>query len=629
MPPEERTSITDQNRQPPVEATSRIAGEVQPDAPMPKPQQQLLDAWRGLSEQIVAYNSRQGGGHLQNSVYRYASETLRDMGLDRQGWEVLPAQTGSALDMIGADIILVNRRTGALELLDPSSRRLDPQTGDFASAADNAKTNVPRLRENGVIDALPQWFDQSGRLEKDQRTPEMSQRVIEFQADFRNKIASLTAPGAEHALNMRDFPLPTPTISKEKDKPAADIKRVVDFFNQRAGEENRSGSRGLAAEFSEYARTLERGAATFAARQDSVSLENTVNKLAERVILEDAVRSLYPQPGQQHLTGAQISMRQTSSDGTIVQVKPDGALTVMLKNQANPGSGAPEVYTGGSATKAFEKAATKLALAAGHPEQFPELAAELPNHYKKMFAAGTLDMNKVLKVIGNFRAEYSAGGAGTDRTLIGHLVHRLAERQPGDLRTLATGINGAKPTASAGHDGATTTVRPTTVTQSDRQAANDSRAPNVQGRGQHREEFREAAAQASTQPQERWGNRKPPELAELGSQGSDKVSPQHLSPQELTALKEAREQLIAKGNLSPSEKQQVKNIEQAERELGESSPVTRQKLSRVAAVRSAIAGRGLVRSAGPAMLAAVVLNLYRNANATELEEGRPNFGLGW
>jgi hypothetical protein len=118
-------------------------------------------------------------------------------------------------------------------------------------------------------------------------------------------------------------------------------------------------------------------------------------------------------------------------------------------------------------------------------------------------------------------------------------------------------------------------------------------------------------------------------LAELGSQGSDKVSPQHLSPQELTALKEAREQLIAKGNLSPSEKQQVKNIEQAERELGESSPVTRQKLSRVAAVRSAIAGRSLVRSAGPAMLAAVVLNLYRNANATELEEGRPNFGLGW
>lgn len=628
MPPEDRTSINDQNRQPPVEATSRIAGEVQPDAPMPKPQQQLIDAWRGVSEQIVAYNSRQGGGHLQNSVYRYAAETLRDMGLDKQGWEVLPAQTGSALDMIGADIILVNRRTGALELLDPSSRRLDPQTGEFASAADNAKTNVPRLRENGVIDALPQWFDQSGRLEKDQRTPEMSQRVIEFEADFRNKIASLTAPGAEHALNMRDFPLPTPTISKEKDKPAADIKRVVDFFNQRAGEENRSGSRGLAAEFSEYARTLERGAATFAARQDSVSLENTVNKLAERIILEDAVRSLYPQAGHQHLSGAQIAMRQTSSDGTIVHVKPDGALTVMLKNQANPGNGATEVYTGGSATKAFEKAATKLALAAGNPEKFAELAADLPNHYKKMFAAGTLDMNRVLKVIGTFRAEYSAGGAGTERTLIGHLVHRLADRQPGDLRTLATGVNADKPAVNAGHDG-NANVRPTTITHSDRQAANDGRPPNVQGRVQHREEFRDAAAQANAQPQERWANRKPPEMAELGSQGRDKVSPQHLSPKELTALREAREQLIAKGNLSPSEKQQVKNIEQAERELGESSPVTRQKLSRVAAVRNAINGGSLVRVAGPAMLATVVLNLYRNANAAELEEGRPNFGLGW
>lgn len=624
MPPEDRIPVTDQSRQPPVEATSRIAGEVQADAPIPRPQQQLLDAWRGLSEQIVAYNSRQGGGHLQNSVYRYAAETLRDMGLDKRGWEVLPAQTGSALDMIGADIILVNRRTGALELLDPSSRRLDPLTGEFASAVDNAKTNVPRLRENGVIDALPQWFDQSGRLEKDQRTPEMSQRVLEFQADFRQKIADLTAPDAQHALNMRDFPLPTPTISKDKDKPAADIKRVVEFFNQRAGEETRSGSRGLAAEFSEYARTLERGAATFAARQDSVSLENTVNKLAERVILEDAVRSLYPQPGQQHLTGAQIAMRQTSRDGTIVQVKPDGALTIMLKDQANPGSGTPEVYTGGSATKAFEKAATKLALTAGHPERFADLVAELPNHYKKMFAAGTLDMNKVLKLIGNFRAEYSAGGAGTDRTLIGHLVHRLAERQPGDLRTLATGVDSSKPTVSARPDGATAFD----VINPGRQAANDSRVPDMQERG-GRAEFREAASQANGQSQERWGDRMPPSMAELGSQGSDKGSAQHLSPQELAALREAREQLIAKGNLSPSEQQQVRNMERAERELGESSPVTKQKLSRVAAVRSAIAGQTLVRAAGPAMLGAVVLNLYRNANGLELEEGRPNFGPGW
>lgn len=626
MPPEDRLSVNDQTRRPPVEATSRIAGEVQPDAPMPRPQQQLLDAWRGVSEQIVAYNSRQGGGHLQNSVYRYAAETLRDMGLDKQGWEVLPAQTGSALDMIGADIVLVNRRTGALELLDPSSRRLDPQTGDFASAADNAKTNVPRLRENGVIDALPQWFDQSGRLERDQRTPEMSQRVLEFEADFRHKIASLTAPDAEHALNMRNFPLPTPTISKDKDKPAADIKRVVEFFNQRAGEENRSGSRGLAAEFSEYARTLERGAATFAARQDSAPLETAVNKLAERVILEDAVRSLYPQPGQQHLTGPQIAMRQTSSDGTVVQVKPDGALTVMLKNQGNGNGGSPEVYTGGSATKAFEKAATKLSLAVGHPEQFAALAADLPNHYKKMFAAGTLDMNKVLKLIGNFRAEYSAGGAGSDRTLIGHLVHRLAERQPGDLRTLATGINSDKPTI-INRDGSVNS--PTANARGDRGAANESRAP-YQGRAEHRDDFREAAAQrVDAQGAERWREREAPKVADLGSQAGDKVSAHHLSPQELVALREAREQLIAKGNLSPSEQQQVKNIERAERELTESAPVTAQKLSRVAAVRSAIAGRTLVRSAGPAMIAAVVLNLYRNANGAEVDDSRPNFGVGW
>ena len=160
--------------------------------PISQEKMQLLDAWRGISEQIVAFNGKQGGGHLQNGVYRYTQETLVKLGLDKQGWEALPAQTGSTLDMIGGDVLLVNRRTGQMELIDASSRRLDPTTGAPLSSSESQKANVPLLREQGVIDALPRWFDLSGKVEFDQDSPEQSRRVKEFAEDFSHRIKELT-----------------------------------------------------------------------------------------------------------------------------------------------------------------------------------------------------------------------------------------------------------------------------------------------------------------------------------------------------------------------------------------------------------------------------------------------------
>ena len=113
-------------------------------------------SWREKEQAIEAYNSRNdsdGGAHLQNSVYSYTKMVLREQGLDKAGWEAYPVAMGSPLDSIGADIVLVNSKTGALILMDPTSRRLDPRTGERLPDSKSGKTNVPAIREPGVVDA--------------------------------------------------------------------------------------------------------------------------------------------------------------------------------------------------------------------------------------------------------------------------------------------------------------------------------------------------------------------------------------------------------------------------------------------------------------------------------------------
>lgn len=550
--------------------------------PLSQEKLQLLDAWRGIAEQIVSFNGKQGGGHLQNGVYRYTQETLVKLGLDRQGWEALPAQTGSTLDMIGGDVLLVNRRTGQMELIDASSRRLDPTTGAQLSGRESQKANVPLLREQGVIDALPRWFDLSGKVEFDQDSPEQSRRVQEFAEDFSHRIKELTRADSHGPFNLRDFPLPSPTVSRDKEASSREIKAVVEWSQKNADLSWRSGERNLSANYREFGRVIETGALAFSSRVQSSSLSDAVGRLAERIILEDAAKAIYPvaKGGAESLPS--IAHRQVSKDGTVVQVKPDGALVISMRQGGN---GQPEIYSSPSVLGAFDSASKKLALAATKPEQYAELAKELPAHYRHMFEAGKLDMGKILQVVSRFRNQFAAGGVGTERALLGHLVHRLVERKPDELRRLATGAG--TQTAKGGETAVTREV-----------------------------DSKEAA----------------PKLEQIGRKGdgsaNDARFSDHLSPKELARLAELQSTLEGKGNLSPSEKETLRSLRQAQEELARPGAKTPQLNSRLAAVRRVIGLEGVNKVAGPAMIAAVVLNLYR-ASASEVDEAQPTFGMGW
>ena len=541
----------------------------------------LLNAWQGISEQIVSYNARQGGGRLQNGVYELTRQTVNNLGLERAGWQVLPVQTGSALDMIGGDILLVNRRTGRFELLDASSRRLDPSTGEFLSSAESQKTNVPAIREKGVIDALPHWFDVGGRLEVDQATPEHSQRVKEFAKDFRLRIQELTAPNADSPFNLKDFPLPSPTVTKDAEARSRELQAVVEWSKKNADESFRSGDRRMASDYKEFGRSIESGALAFSVRVNSSGLNDAVNKMVERIILEDAAKALYPQPkgaagGQGSQPVDNISHRQTGKNGTVVQVKPDGALVVSFARLAGQGGngGSPEIYSVPNVLGHFEKASQKLALALNKPETHAELAHELPGHYRKMYEQGQLDMGKVLTIVSRFRNQFAAAGVGTERALLGHLVHRLADREPEQIRKLANP---------------------------------------------------DAVADAAKE-----GSEKAPRLADFGREpgGEQGRYADRLSPQELQRLAQLTTQLEGKGNLSPQERMTLESLKRASEELAKPGGGGAQN-TRLVAVRRVLSGETLNKAAGPAMIAAVVLNLYRYNSPGFEDEVQPSFGRGW
>lgn len=559
--------------------------------PFPADKVRLLEAWRDISERIVSYNAQQGGGPLQNGVYRYTRVMLKELGLDKQGWEALPVQTGSALDMVGGDILLINNRTGRIELLDASNRRLNQRTGEFLSSAESEKTNVPALRERGVVDALPSYFDRTtGHLELDQSTPELTEAVKAFRVDFAQQLKSLTDPTTAGHFNLRHFPLPSPTVTKDQDAKTREIRAVVDWSQAEAQDAVRRGERGLSYEFKEFARNIESGALSFASRVSSNGLNETVNRLAERIILEDAAKAIYHNPNAQKFSESMLKHRQSTADGTTVQVKPDGSLVITMRPQSGPG-GAPEIYSGGSVLSAFDAAAKKLAVASASPEQYSEIAKELPGHYKKMYEAGKLDMGKVLQIVARFRNQFAAGGVGEERALVGHLVHKLAERDSADLRRLATGeTRGSEPKVAG------------------------DKAPVTQNR---------------VGSDNRYGGREAPTLKEIGrnENGVDPRYADHLSPQELARLDQLKAEFTRRGNLSPAERETLSALDRARRELstpGEKSP---QSNARLVAIRRAISGEFATRTVGPAMVGIVLLNLYRSR--PEDDDVRPTFGVGW
>ncbi|MBX9670655.1 MAG: hypothetical protein K2X93_23835 [Candidatus Obscuribacterales bacterium] len=297
-------------------------------------------------------------------------------------WELYPTEPGSPADKIGADILLVNTKTGKFFILDPTQRE--------------AKGNVFNLRRNGVILFDNNYFDRGGALKQvDPDNPQdIETRAQEFRLQLSKQIENLTK--SEPDFKLGETPLP----DIQRSTPEAtqwQITKLIEWAKARALQ---TGERGRG-KFTNMAETLERGAGTF-------------EKLSQLEKASPALGVRAKQIAQQEIANFALSKWRKSSYKE-VEAKTKSEVyyhdgNVMLKTK----DGA-ELHNGGNLQKTVMSAYTEL-LAEGR------LLATLTN--KQLREIG-FDVTKIDTLNGQQRLSALERLVKTDAT---------TKRLEGDLR---------------------------------------------------------------------------------------------------------------------------------------------------------------------------------------------------
>ncbi len=523
-------------------------------------QLKMLDSWRSNENAIRSSNiasSTDGGAETQNGVYKMAVEELKRQGLDKQGWEALPVQDKSPLDKIGADIVLVNRKTGDMIFLDPTSRRLDPRTGEMLRAGEGSKNNVPALRQDGVVDALSSWFDKmSGNLKTDHENPVIRDRIKTFAEDFRFQVAELTSRPTP--FNLKDFPLPSPLAyarvpdgkgeTNSNPKEIAEIKAVSQWASEKASNLSRSGDSRSASDHRSFAQTVDQ-ALSFTVREKSGKLSEAFHRTAAKVIVEDAIAQAYPnQPkpinGKTHVNLGEGNRIMIDKSGQLVaDVMPDSK------------SESKYVITGGDAAEVFRAEVNKLVMVRNNPAKLQEFISTLPGSVQKKIERGEMSAVKILQKVEENRNAYSAGGAGVERPLYGRVVERLASGKVPSLRGMVEDVVPNEQKVAKAE-----VVKAEVIPET----------PKVLPEPVKEVKERPVAANNNEPPKSRW-DKPAPNMGSLENAASTMSQTEKtfvpLSASEVQKLREERIALERKGQLTPEESHQKRALQFAEREL--------------------------------------------------------------
>ncbi|GEM_PF-798932 len=529
-------------------------------------QLKMLDSWRANENVIRSFNisnSTDGGAEIQNGVYKLTVEELKRQGLDKQGWEALPVQDKSPLDKIGADIVLVNRKTGDIIFIDPSSRRLDPRTGETLRASESSKNNVPAIRQDGVVDAMATWFDKmSGNLRTDHENPVMRDRVKTFAEDFRFQIAELTSRPAP--FNLKDFPLPSPlTYARVPDgkgetnsnpKEIAEIQAVSAWSNDKANELSRNGDSRSASDYRSFAHTVDQ-ALSFTKREKSSKFTEAFQRTANKVIIEDAIAQAYP---NLNLKPADGKAHVNLGEGNRIMIDKSGQLVAEVKPDAH--SDGKYVVTGGDAAQVFRGEVNKLVMVRNNPARLQEFISTLSGGMQKRIERGEISAVKILQKIEENRNAYSAGGAGVERPLYGRAVERLASGKVPSLRGMVEDVvpNEVKVAKVEVVAKVEPKVEPKVLPEPKKEVVEPVR------------EVRETPVAANNNEKSRW-DKPAPNLASLDKAATNTSQTEKsfvpLTASEVQKLREERIALQKKGQLTPEENHKMRALQFAEREL--------------------------------------------------------------
>ncbi|MBI5174862.1 MAG: hypothetical protein HY986_18390 [Candidatus Melainabacteria bacterium] len=244
-----------------------------------------------------------GGDRTQLDVFRIlANEDGMLAKLQKEGkidkdWEIYPTAPQAPLDKVGADYLLVNRKTGEFHILDATSN--------------NEKKSVFKLREDGVIYVNKQFLDTDGsplvkatrnqevkptrselanldlqqriNLLNDQSLPP-TERAALFLDMLEAKLVKMTSTPSHLKIGTDGPPLPSLKIKSDEDT-AKQVSELVSWAKERAARSNNENEKGL---FNDMAAKLA-GAET---HSELKARELPAPKLAqnlERVIEEELV----------------------------------------------------------------------------------------------------------------------------------------------------------------------------------------------------------------------------------------------------------------------------------------------------------------------------------------------------
>jgi hypothetical protein len=271
-----------------------------------------ITKWDRLSTQIIR-SSTDPKDRPQNNLYAVVRERLNAIGLTRDGWTVLPTETGSPLDQVGCDYALVNAKKNQVIFLDA--------TQNGAKLSNPAAHNVSEIRAGGLIGFESRWMDMMGRLKIDDEGA-IGLDAKYFRSGLDSQLKELAAHGSPITVEMLPSPMRQATVY--------DTQAQVDAFTKALIK--RSAQYGQSSierhQLETFAKDIQHGAAKFNEFQivtrPSPELSGAMQKQADRVVLDYVLKKMHFKDRVESPQVASSNLAVTKSGRMVMRV--DGAL---------------------------------------------------------------------------------------------------------------------------------------------------------------------------------------------------------------------------------------------------------------------------------------------------------------
>lgn len=184
----------------------------------------LGDRAQNFSENMNNLQKRAVSFGEESSVHDIVAQQLKATGLESKGWKSTVTEKGSLMDMVGADIVIYNEKTGQMYMLDCTEQSKNP----------------PAIRNLGIIEIQKSWFRASGN------GPDMPSSFPREVGDI------LLRATTDTTLNLKDVRLPSIKDASAVDK-LTEMRMFVHDLERLPGDPHFRGDKNM---IDQYAKLL-------------------------------------------------------------------------------------------------------------------------------------------------------------------------------------------------------------------------------------------------------------------------------------------------------------------------------------------------------------------------------------